>query len=185
MRCEHLGLTGTVACLHHQQPVGRSSIIICLHSCAPPAAVLLPSSNPPHVVLQGKTVAIWATIQHRDTSLSSRWRNDAPQEICTLQHNSLYDAQSTRLIFCHLFKGLTYSFESPFRGPYFDLDDAFISSSWECNQCPHNTLLVPCVLWQVTHAAIGLVSLPVFLFGILHKLFRSRSFKRKVLPHIP
>ena len=66
----------------------------------------------------------WAQVRHSDTSLSSRWRNDASQVVRTLQHNSLYGAQSTRLIFCHLFSGLTYSFEDTFRGPYFDLEDS-------------------------------------------------------------
>ena len=53
-----LAWTGTVACLHHQQPVGRSPIMFFSTDCAPPAAMLLPSLNPPHVVLQGKLLQL-------------------------------------------------------------------------------------------------------------------------------
>ena len=138
---------------------------------------------------------MWAQIRQSDTSLSSHWRDDTPQEICALQQNSLFDAQSTRLIFCHFFKGPTYSFEGPFRGPCFDLEDAFIFfplstcrrkinvlSSRECNQCPYYTSLAPSILQRLMLLS-ALYPILFFFFGILHKRFRCRSFKGKVLLH--
>ena len=49
------------------------------------------------MVLQRKTVAIWAQIRHRGTSLFSGWRDNTPQEICTLQHNSLFNLPASSL----------------------------------------------------------------------------------------
>ena len=90
-----------------------------------------------------------------------------------------------------------YSFEGPFRRPYFNLEDAFVfipisaflrqkssvSSFWECSLCPHYFLLVPEILWQETLVAIGLVSLLPFLLRHPSDFFRFRCFMRKVLPH--
>ena len=70
---------------------------------------------------------MWAQIRQSDTSLSSGWRGDAPQEIRALQHNSLHDVQSSRFIFCHFFKGLAYTFDGPSRRAYFNFEDSFVS----------------------------------------------------------
>ena len=63
---------------------------------------LLLTSRPTKKLLKRKAIAMWEKILQSDTSLSSAWRDDTPQEICAPQHNSLYDAQSSRLIFCHV-----------------------------------------------------------------------------------
>ena len=114
------------------------------------------------------------------------------KSVCTLQHDSLYDVQSSRLICGHCFKGLSfrglistlkmllYSSQSPFfneKYPNLIILGVQSVSALEMNQCPHNSLLVPCILWIETHAAIGLGSF------ILHQLFGFTSFKREVLPH--
>ena len=83
-------------------------------------------------------------IRDRDTSLSSRWRNDALQEICTLQHNSLHNAQASRFILCHFSKGFAYTFECPFRRAYFNLEDSLcippnLRIFWA--SCPHLLIL--------------------------------------------
>ena len=50
-----------------------------------------------------------AQIRQSSSSLPSGWRDDAPHVICTLPHDSLYDAQYSGPLFCHCPKGLTNS----------------------------------------------------------------------------
>ena len=70
---------------------------------------------------------MWAQIKQSNNSLSSSWRNDALQIICTFQHNSLYDAQSSRVIFCHFFQRPHGFLRRPIPWPpNFDLEDALI-----------------------------------------------------------
>ena len=91
MRFKNLCLTGT-------------NTICSSTDRAPPAAVLCSGRYPPNVVLQRKPVTMWAQIRQSDISLSSGWREDTPQEICALQHNSLHDAQASHFILCHFSK---------------------------------------------------------------------------------
>ena len=135
------------------------------------------------VVLPKKTVAMWAQIRQSDTSLSSGWRDDTPQEIRALQHKSLCNVQASRFIFCHFFKGLAYSFEGPFRREYFHIEHSFIflpiavfedniqiSSFWVCSLCPHYFLLVPEILWQETLVTTALYPFAAFLFQHLFEI---------------
>ena len=90
------------------------------------------------------------------------------------------------------FKCLTCSFQSPFRGLRFDLEDAFmffplsifqqkstVSSSWECNQrlCLFKGILLPEV-----HVAIGLVSLPAVLSRPPSQTSSLSVFEKKSTP---
>ena len=115
---------------------------------------------------------MWAQIRQSNTSLSSGWRDDTPQEICALKHDSLYNAQASRFILCHVFKDFTYSFESPFRRTYFNLEDAFvflpISVCLSLISTSHHFGGAVCVrttfyLFQKFFGTIGLVSLPASL----------------------
>ena len=113
MRFEDFCLAGTDSCLYHQQPAGRSPFMFFCTDCAPPTAVLPSSRYTPKVVLQKKTVAMLANVRQSDTSLSSGWRDDTSQEICALQHNSLYDVLSFPLHFLPLFQRPLVLFGKP------------------------------------------------------------------------
>ncbi len=124
------------------------SIHIFLHRLRA-TAVLLCNRNPPNIALQKKTVTMRASVRQSDTSLSSGWRDDSPQKICTLQHDSLYNAQASRFIFCNFFKSFAYSFEGAFRRAYFNLEDSFVflpvSVFWRIVSKPHHFGSAVCV----------------------------------------
>ena len=127
MRFENLGLTGTFACLHHQ----------------------LQCFFPPNVVLQEKAVAMRAQIRQSNTSLSSGWRDDAPQVTCSFQHNSSCDAQIFLPHLSPLSRRPPVFFQRPIPCFYIlpslllSAQRRLISSSWDCNQYLCSTLLVP------------------------------------------
>ena len=112
------------------------------------------------------------------TSLSSCWRDTAPQVICTFQQHFLHGTQLSCLIFRHLLEGFLCSIKGPFRGFCLDSEDAFVFfplSSFQrkggllhhpgsaISPCLHNTSRVPGIPWPTIRVAIGLVSLPAFL----------------------
>ena len=81
MRPENLRFIFVCANLHHQKPVGCSPFIPFSTDCTPPAAVLLSSRYPPKTFLQRKTVAMQADVRRCNSSTSTNWRNDSPQEV--------------------------------------------------------------------------------------------------------
>ena len=81
MRPENLPFIFVCANLHHQKPVGCSPFIPFSTDCTPPAAVLLSGQYPPKKVLQRKTVAMQPDVRQCNSSTSTNWRNDSPQEV--------------------------------------------------------------------------------------------------------
>ena len=111
--------------------------------CSPPVEKLLQFGHRNHIV---------------DTSLSSGWRDDTPQEICALQHNSLYDVRASRFIFCHFFKGFAYSFEGP--NPH--LIVLGVQSVSALFSCSSNSLAGdPCCRWPCVPSSFFLSQHPL------------------------
>ena len=78
MRFEDLGLINTFTCLYNQEPVWLLPIVLFSSDPTPPTVTLSSPRDPPDVVFQGEIVAIRAQVGHRNTSLPSGWRDDAP-----------------------------------------------------------------------------------------------------------
>ena len=152
------------------------------------------------MVLQRKAVVMWAQTTTDDTSLSSGWRDDTPQEIRALQHTSLNNVHASRFIFCHFFKGLAYSFEDPFRRAYSNFEISFVCLRSLC-LLRHiiNILTIlgsaVCVRtafysFQTFFGKRLLLLLALYLFLLLclsisipKTFLRFRSCKREILPH--
>ena len=60
-------------------------------NCAPPLCTFS-SRDPPNMVFQWGTVAVRAQVRHCDSSLSSDWRDDAPQVVRASEHDLLHTA---------------------------------------------------------------------------------------------
>ena len=56
-----------------------------------------------------------AQARHCDSSLSSNWRDDTPQVVCTSKHDLLHNAHLFCLVLCYLLKGFLNSAKGPFR----------------------------------------------------------------------
>ena len=176
LRFKNLCLTGTDTCLYHQQPVGRSPIIFFSTDCAPPAAVLLSGRYTPNIILKKQLQC-----EHKydrvappcDTSLPPDLRDETPQEICAPQHNSLYKAQPSRLVFCPFFKGFAYFFEGPFRraysshSPFFNAKKpCFIILGVQSMSLQH--LMLPLALYPFLLFFLGILRKLLFLFLLQH-----------------
>ena len=73
------------------------------------------ASSSPDVVFQEETVAIRAQVGHCNSSLSSSWRNGAPQAVRASDHDFLHNAQLSCLILRNLESFLFCSGPSLFR----------------------------------------------------------------------
>ena len=66
------------------------------------------ASSSPDVVFQEETVAIRAQVGHCNSSLSSSWRNGAPQAVRASDHDFLHNAQLSSLILRHLLESFLF-----------------------------------------------------------------------------
>ena len=126
MCLEYLGLLNTFTCLYDQK-----AFFGCVQSYLSPQIahhqfVVFPPRDPPNVVLQRETVAMWAQIRHCDSSLSSNWRDDAPQVVRAPEHDLLHNAHLFCLVLCYLFKGFFNSVKGPVRGFHLFSEGVFI-----------------------------------------------------------
>ena len=125
MRLKDLGLVNTFACVHHQEPVRWLPVVFFSTDRTPPTCMLF-LQRPPYEVFHRETVTMRTQVRHRSASLSSRWRNDASQVICTFNHDFFHGAQLSCLIQCYRLKGFLYSVKISFRGFHFSSENAFI-----------------------------------------------------------
>ena len=181
---EDLALIDTFTCLYDQKPVWLLPIVFPSTDRAPP--IVAPSSPETYkmFVFQVETVAIRTQVRHRDSS----WRDDAPHVVRASDHDEfLHNAQLSCLILCYLLKGFFYSVRGPFRGLYFNPENAFVffpvSTFQGCNKCHHGILLAPSILWLVIQLPLALYSCLLFFFSLFSKLLYSFSFSEKVFPH--
>ena len=128
MSFEDLGLIDTFTCLYDQKPVWLLSIVF-LHTSRTTNALF--PRDPPDAVFQRETAAVRTQVGHRDSSLSSNWRDDAPQVVRASAHDFWHNAQLSSLVLCHLLKGFFYSVKRPFRGLYFTLKMLLYSSQFQ------------------------------------------------------
>ena len=119
MRFEHLCLTGTDTCLHHQQPVGCTPIICFPTDCAPSTAVT--RSLPREKLLQcghrfdrvtPPCPPAGAMIRRRKSVLFSK----TP---CTM-----FNLPASSFATCS--KASRFFFKGPFRRAYFNLEGSFV-----------------------------------------------------------
>ena len=127
MGFEDLGLIDTFTCLYDQKPVWLLSIVF-LHTSRTTNCCALFPRDPPDAVFQGETAAVQTQVGHRDSSLSSNWRDDTPQVVRASGHDFLHNVQLSSFVLCHLLKGFFYSVKGPFRGLYFTLKMLLYSS---------------------------------------------------------
>ena len=114
------GLVNTVTCLHHQKPVWLLPVVLFSTDCGPPIVTSFSPRDPPNEVFRRETVAIRTQVGHRDSSLSSKWRDDASQVVRASDHDFLHNAQLSCLILCYLLEGFFYSVKGPLCGLYFN-----------------------------------------------------------------
>ena len=139
-----------------------------------------------------------AQVGHCDSSLSSSWRDDAPQVICISFHDFLDGAQLPCLILRHLLEGFLYSVKSTFRGVQFSSENAFAFfsvPSFQRKESPFHhsvstiSIIAALHLLQVLPGwrfmlPLALHSCLPFFLSILSELFYSKSFAAKICPHL-
>ena len=111
MRFEYLCLHKTFFSLHDQQPVWLPPVVLFSTNCAPPLCGLSPR-DPPNVVFQRETVAVWTQERHCDSSLSSNC-DDTPQIVRASEHDLLRNAHFFSLVLCYQFERLFLSCRRP------------------------------------------------------------------------
>ena len=186
MCSEDLGLIDIITCLHDQEPVRKLPIVPFSTDHAPPLRGFSPR-DPQDAVFQGETVAMRAQERHRDSSLSSNWRDDSPQVVRASDHNFLHNNH----LFC-LLKCFFYSVKGTFPLPLLQPKMPLYSSPsplfraakpffiiFPCSKCRHGVLLAPSTLWLTIPAATDVVILPVFLLQPCSRNLFTLSLSRQ------
>ena len=122
-----------------------------------------------------------AQVGHCDSSLSSNWRDDAPQVICISYTDFLDGAQLPCLILRHLLEGFLYSVTRPFRDFQCSSENAFVffpvpPFNARKDRSKYSLAGDSCCRWPC---------IPVCLsFTASSELFYSSSFLAKICPHL-
>ena len=122
---------------------------------------------------RGNCCAMWANIRQSDSSHSTDWRDDPPQEVRALPQNFLHHAQTSNFILWHLLVSFADSFEGSLRRLSF-LPVSFLKVLL--------TTILHCKV-AATHQLRSTVCILVFPRRVRWSLSCSNPFKSKILPH--
>ena len=124
-----------------------------------------------------------AWVEHFDSTLSSNWRDDAPQVVSASNHGVLHNAHVPCFILCYLLEGFLNSVKGHFCGFQVFYESVFLyfpslhlpgrrslsSSFFPCKPCHGSISLAPSILWLAIPAATDLVFCLLFFFSLLSK----------------
>ena len=125
MSFEDLGLIDTFTCLYDQKPVWLLSIVF-LHTSRTTNCCALFPGDPADAVFQGETAAVRTQVGHRDSSLSSNWRDDAPQVVRASGHDFLHNVQLSSFVLCHPAQRLLLFCQRPIPWSVLHPENAFV-----------------------------------------------------------